>query len=339
MDAMGKNWMHERKRKKSVNEVKRSIREKAEGMEPIGEGAYFRAFRDDGKNHVIKYLKPEKYFYNERVDWDPNNERKSYLHRLKILLEVEKENSGSRVREIESQFEKRFGRKPGDYEFIISRNTGIAVRPKGKWKKEEIKFFNDKLWEITKSELEFIDRLDKALWRVVKDSGVSVVNRGSSEFDPELGIVEKYEYGGDTFHRYWQRRWDPAKKNRLFKELHKHVSDIVEQSLRIYEKKGVGIDAHPSNWTITNKGSVKYIDFEPNSVVNDPESARTRLLASLAAIYMDVGYIVKDKGLLNRIKETMVKHAKKHVSESFARELSQKLSHVDGYLKATRIID
>ncbi len=328
---MPKDYVRRRKMMKSKERVTRDLHEKIGKMEFVGEGAYFEVVKDETGN-VRKYLKPEKYFYNKRVDANPWGEKKSYLHRLKILLEVEKSDPNSRVAKIEREFEKKFGRKP-DYEFMVSKNTGIAVVPKGEWSDEEIKFFNDKLWEITKSELKFIDKLNTKLWNKVKESKVNVVERRSSDFDPELGIIERYEYGGKTFHKYWLERWDDAKKAKLFKELKNHVSEIVKQTLRAYEKYGVGVDAHPSNWVIDYKSRIKYVDFEPNSVVTDPELSGNRVIAALAALYMDVGTIVRDKGLLHKIREVMINHAKQHVSTSFARELEQKISKSEAWLK------
>ncbi len=320
------------KLRKAINKISTKFANKFGQLPIIGEGSFYLTAKRD--HTVLKYLKPEIYFYDKS-----RREGLSYLERLKILLELEKEvphRSTSRLRWIEEEFKKQFGRSPGRYKLILSPDTGLAVRPQGDWKKEEIKFFNQKLAEVVRNELKFLDRLNTALWQKVREAKVPVVERKRAEVHPDIGIVEEYRYGGETFYDYWRTRWKPEKKR--LKTLKAHLSDILKTTFRAYNKYGVGLDAHPANWTIDEKGRVRYIDFEPNSVILDPNKAHDHVLMSAAALYLEAGRIVRDKSILKQIRELVLDHATKYAGKPFARQLETKLDSVEAFLKRLRMI-
>ncbi len=320
------------KLRKAINRISTKFANKFGNLPIIGEGSFYLTAKRD--HTVLKYLKPEIYFYDKS-----GREGLSYLERLKILLELEKEvphRSTARLRKIEEEFKKQFGRLPGNYKLILSPDTGLAVRPHGKWKKEEIKFFNRRLAELVRNELRFLDRLNTALWEKVREAKVPVVEKKRAEVHPDIGIVEEYRYGGETFYEYWKTRWKPEKKR--FKTLKNQLSDILKTTFKAYNKYGVGLDAHPANWTVDEKGRVRYIDFEPNSVILDPNKAHEHVLMSAAALYLEAGRIVMDKSILKQIRKVFLNHATKYAGEAFARQLETRLDRVEAFLKRLGMI-
>ena len=313
-----------RKEKKEAERISSGIRGKIEGLEEVGVGGYFVAVRD--ADSVLKYLRPERWVR-------PSYDKPGYLNKLKRFLEIERELSerrgfSSRLKKIEAEFEKKFGQKAGDYELTISEQTGLAAIPRARWTSNQKKFFNQRLKEVVEGELEFITKLNHALYKKVKSAKVPVVERKGQTVSPDIGIIEKYKYGGPDFYTFWGNNWEDTKKKK--EQFKKHIHDILNSSFLAFKKHNVVLDISTGNWTIDpHTKRVKYIDFEPHSIWVADKDGKRFFLSSLSAFYVNLATITGNKRFHRELKDIFLDLAEKRVGKRFKRELEKRLDRMD----------